>query len=179
MKTQALPLILLLALLSFSSCKKKEANPKEVLPAATMEGKNTFGAMFNGKVWVPKGKPSIFENNLEVVYEPSYKGGTLNISAYRKVNDNPANYEQIAMGMTEVDKEGVYSFDNAELSGVRYYNSICEYDDAPDFYQRGKLEVTKLDLVNGIIAGKFELTLAITGCDTIRITEGRFDKKIF
>ncbi|WP_299758694.1 hypothetical protein [uncultured Pontibacter sp.] len=178
MKTQALPLLLLFALLSFSSCKKKDANPKEVLPAATMEGKNTFGAMVNGKVWLPKGRPSLFRSNFIVTYDPGYKGGTLNVSAYRKANENSPESAMV-MGMTQVDHEGVYTFDDVELSGVRYYNGICEYDDAPDFYQRGKLEVTKLDLVNGIIAGKFELTLAITGCDTIRINEGRFDKRIF
>lgn len=179
MKTRTLPLFLLLTILSFSSCKKKDANPKEVLPAATMEGKNTFGAMVNGKVWLPKGRPNLFRSNFDVIYDPGYKGGTLNVSAYRETSDNSSEYEQLVMGMTQVDQEGVYTFDNTELSGVRYYNGVCEYDDAPDFYQRGRLEVTKLDLVNGIVAGKFELTLAITGCDTIRVTEGRFDKKIF
>ena len=179
MKTRALLLLLLCALLFTFSCKKKEANPKEVLPAATMEGKNTFGAMVNGKVWLPKGRPSFFQSNYKIIYDPGYRGGTLNIVAYRQIEGDPVDFEQMVMGMTQVDHEGVYIFDNAELSGVRYYNGICEYDDAPDFYQQGKLELTKLDLVNGIIAGKFELTLAITGCDTIRITEGRFDKKIF
>lgn len=179
MKIQALPLLILTVLLSFSSCKKNDANPKEVLPAHTMEGKNTFGALVNGKVWLPKGRPSLFQSNFKVIYDPEYRGGNLSIIAYREISDNSSNFEQLVMGMTKVDKEGDYTFDNAELSGVRYYNGICEYDNAPDFYQRGKLEVTKLDLVNGIIAGKFELTLAITGCDTIRVTEGRFDNKIF
>jgi hypothetical protein len=60
MKTRVLPILLMLVLLAFSSCKENDANPKEVLPAATMEGKNTFGAMVNGKVWLPKGRPSTF-----------------------------------------------------------------------------------------------------------------------
>lgn len=173
-----LPVLLLC--LSLLACRKDAASPKEEqLPPATMNGANTFGAMVNGKVWLPKGRPSFFQSNFKVVYDSGYRGGTLSIVAYRQVNDNPVFFEQIAMGMAQVDKEGVYSFDNAELSGIRYDNGICEYDTAPDFYHRGTFEVTKLDLSNGIIAGKFEFTLALPGCDTIRVTEGRFDKKIF
>lgn len=57
----------------------------------------------------------------------------------------------------------------------------CDYNyDYSDstVYMNGSLTVTRLDLTQGIIAGTFEFTLAKPGCDTIRVTSGRFDKKL-
>jgi hypothetical protein len=45
-------------------------------------------------------------------------------------------------------------------------------------YRKGTLTIIRLDLTKGIIAGTFEFTLAKPGCDTIRVTNGRFNKKL-
>jgi hypothetical protein len=45
-------------------------------------------------------------------------------------------------------------------------------------YHKGTLTITRLDLQAGIISGTFEFTLAKPGCDTVRITQGRFDKRL-
>lgn len=42
----------------------------------------------------------------------------------------------------------------------------------------GTLTITRLDQQAGIIAGTFSFTLAQPGCDTIKVTQGRFDKKL-
>lgn len=42
----------------------------------------------------------------------------------------------------------------------------------------GTLTVTRLDLNAGIIAGTFDMKVVQTGCDTLRITQGRFDYKL-
>ena len=167
-------LLPLLVLLSLISCKKEKAEPQ--LPPATMEGKNTFGALVNGKVWLPKGRPNFYQSNLSVVYDPGDAGGNLNIIAYRHKEAE----EYLSIVMTQVDHIGTYSLDNVEL-GTGAFKSVpgCDYELVPDVERSGKLEITKLDLTNGIIAGKFEFTLAKPGCDTIRVTEGRFDKKLF
>ncbi|PRY08388.1 hypothetical protein CLV24_12175 [Pontibacter ummariensis] len=170
-----LPLLLLC--LSLLACKKDKN--EEVMPNYSMNGSNTFAAYVNGELWLPKGRPSTFQKNFDITYDPAYKGGTLNIAAYRKISDNPSEYEHVIIAMAQADHEGVYTFDNPEISGVRFYNQECEYDKSPEVYREGQLEITKLDLQNGIIAGKFEFTLTKPGCDTIRVTEGRFDKKIF
>ncbi|UOQ73225.1 hypothetical protein [Hymenobacter cellulosilyticus] len=47
----------------------------------------------------------------------------------------------------------------------------------PD-YRRGSLTITRLDLTAGIISGTFSFTLYKPGCDTIRVTNGRFDKQL-
>lgn len=175
MKTLNLPLLLLLTLLSFSSCKKDKVEP--ALPAATIEGKDTFGAMVNGKVWVPKGRPSTFQPNLDVVYSPNYSGGSFDIRAFSKISDDPAFYEYFYIYMTQVDHIGVYSLGNADIGTVTFSSESCEYNREDNV--QGKLEITKLDMKTGIIAGTFEFTLVKPGCDTIRVTEGRFDKKLF
>lgn len=48
------------------------------------------------------------------------------------------------------------------------------------YYAIGSLSITKYDLANKIFSGTFEFTLfdPATSCDTIRITQGRFDKKL-
>ncbi|GAA4440002.1 hypothetical protein GCM10023188_36770 [Pontibacter saemangeumensis] len=133
--------------------------------------------MVNGKVWVPKGRPSTFENNYDVVYDPNYSGGSFDIRAFRKTKDNPAFYEYFYIYMTQVDHVGVYTLGNPDIGTVTFSSESCEYQREDDV--QGTLEITKLDMQNGIIAGKFEFTVAKPGCDTIRVTEGRFDKKLF
>ncbi len=45
-------------------------------------------------------------------------------------------------------------------------------------FSKGTLTITRLDLQAGVVAGTFSFLLAKPGCDTLRITQGRFDKKL-
>jgi len=40
------------------------------------------------------------------------------------------------------------------------------------------LTISRLDLQAGVISGTFAFTLYKPGCDSIRVTQGRFDKKL-
>ena len=40
------------------------------------------------------------------------------------------------------------------------------------------MTVTRLDRTAGVVSGTFEFTLTKPGCDIIRVTQGRFDKKL-
>ncbi|SIR50436.1 DUF6252 family protein [Pontibacter lucknowensis] len=177
MKATVLPFLLLFTLLSIGSCKKRDVNPKDVLPAATMEGKNTFGAMVNDKVWLPKGRPSTFQPNLQLIYDPGYENGSFDIRAFR-VDQNTSTYELMNINITQVNKAGIYDLGNRQLGRVYYEASECVYE-GNEGEVKGTLEITKLDLQNDIIAGKFEFTIKSSDCKTISVTEGRFDKKIF
>jgi hypothetical protein len=42
----------------------------------------------------------------------------------------------------------------------------------------GHLNITKYDLQNRVFSGTFEFTIYKSGSDTIKITDGRFDKKL-
>jgi hypothetical protein len=57
-------------------------------------------------------------------------------------------------------------------------NTGCSYSlREEDNGQSGQLTITRLDLQNQIIAGTFSFTLTKKDCDTVRITDGRFDLK--
>ena len=47
-------------------------------------------------------------------------------------------------------------------------------------FMRGVVYIQRYDLTNRIFSGTFEFTLfdPATSCDTIRITQGRFDKNL-
>lgn len=160
----------------FISCEKRNATPaEEQLPEATMEGKNTFGAYVNGKLWLPKGTTNYFPSNLNVRYNPESMDGLLDIVVFREGEKK----EYLYLFTEGINQEGAYDLSSPEQGTGSFESGTCYYDRNDDVYREGKLEITKLDMKNGIIAGIFEFTLAKPGCDTIRVTEGRFDKKLF
>jgi hypothetical protein len=170
--------ILLLPLLINASCKKTVTpNPTpavEQLPPATQEGKNTFGCLINGNIWVPY--KTDFSRKLEVWYDPTYRNGSLRIIAERKKESVD---QSITIAIDSLDHLGYYSLN---FSGSKiYYDDVirnCIYDSFDtSVFKMGKLNITKLDHQNRIIAGTFEFTLFKSGCDTIKATEGRFDVK--
>ena len=56
-------------------------------------------------------------------------------------------------------------------------NSPCNVQRStnPNAYQSGSLTLTRFDLKAGIISGTFHFKLYQPGCDTLNITQGRFD----
>jgi hypothetical protein len=157
---------------------KDNPSPEEQLPPETQIGANTFGCLVNGKPWTPKGfKGPLVGPNFDVVYDPSHEGGNLDIQTYR-VEDGEDSYITIfAFG---ISNQGVYSLDLPASSPRRgaYYAQFCDYNDDDEIYRKGSLTITKLDMQQRIVSGRFEFVLAKQGCDTIKVTQGRFDKKL-
>ncbi|SDM32975.1 hypothetical protein SAMN05421823_112107 [Catalinimonas alkaloidigena] len=168
--------IVLLSLLLFSGCDwfKKEPSPKEELPAATQEGRHSFGVLLNGEVWQPKGSSGRFgQGNLIASYQFD---GTFNISAYRREGENES---ALSIYSDSIYSEGVYRLNNPSRQSVSYLPMDCSYDQDSTVYHEGKLTITRFDLEAKVIAGTFEFVLARPGCDTIRGTQGRFDIRLF
>ena len=168
--------IFLILVISVIGCKKATtSNPVvEHLPPETQNGKNTFGCLLNGKVWVPY--KTDFTRKLEVWYDQYYHLGTLRIIAERRKNGSD---QSITIAMDSLNHIGHYSL-NDRKSKIYYDDLIknCIYDSFDtSVLKTGNLNITKLDFQNRIIAGTFDFTLIKTGCDTIRATEGRFDVK--
>ena len=176
-----LPLYLaLLTLTQCSSCKDGPG-PNAQLPPATQEGKNTFGCRVNGQVFTPNGSVGL-NDNFVVSYEPSATlGGNFNMQAFRYVNGSK---ETIQFSAGPIFQARTYSLDLGSNDGsVNYFNRAlpnpCDRYYSYDMsYRQGSLTLTRLDEQAGIIAGTFEVTIAKPGCDTIRITDGRFDYKL-
>ena len=171
MKTSISSLSLLLLLIGCHSCQLLDTPlPKtelEKLPPATQEGKDTFGCLVNGKAWVTQGHTNA---------GGSYQLGHLGIygSVYSPTEDIGMHlYDNI--GGLELTT-GAYSLLASAPHDpyVRVFKSlVCMYENIIS----GQWVITKLDKSKYIVSGTFEFNIAHAGCDTLEITNGRFDIK--
>lgn len=136
--------------------------------------------LFNGKVLIPKGYVGV--SNLSVQYDPSY-GGALSISMYNVENKKDSVLHYLTIGAKNLDKTGTYPITSPiENVGVIYTKVYVDTDTGchyhwseDDVSQSGYLTITRLDLVEGVISGTFEVEMTKNGCDTIFLRDGRFD----
>ena len=182
-RTTAPYALLLAALLGLSQCKKKaDPAPADQLPPATQTGANTFGCLLNGQPWTPNGNNGL--PNYRVTYDPGYAGGNISIRAYRYLNSNSNSQQYINIGGNRIDRVGSYPLVLVGDRTVFFYDdnlpAPCnEYRDLPTLtYRKGTLTLTRLDLAAGIVSGTFAFTLYQPGCDSVKVTQGRFDKKL-
>ena len=181
--TAKLPLYAALVLLTQCSKCKDDVAPLDQLPPATQTGANTFGCLVNGQAWTPNGRVGL-SDNLVIQYEASPTlGGNLNISAFRYSGSGSDTKQAIKVSASPIFQARSFSLDFPYTEGsASYYdraklNPCNEYFYNDVSYRRGTLTLTKLDEQAGIIAGTFEFTVTTPGCDTVRVTQGRFDAK--
>ncbi|RYU81813.1 DUF6252 family protein [Hymenobacter persicinus] len=178
---------LYLALLLLTQCSKCKNDPLPIdpvnqLPPATQTGANTFGCLVNGMLYTPSGYNGV--SNYAVLYDPGFQGGSLQVQTYRYPKQGVSKTQEVALGGIHINHIGDYQIGLTEDVGASfiddYRNTPCnEYrSDRNNTYAKGTLTITKLDLNAGIISGTFGFTLAQPGCDTIKVTQGRFDKKL-
>jgi len=177
MKHISLITTLLLIITSSSNCIKS-GSYTPTLPPATQEGKNTCGFLVNGKVWRPRGDNGF--PNLNCNYDETFMGGAFNINGYM-YESGANNSISFVIAIDSLQSAGLYKL-NVKKGGAigKYCNGVtlCCYhwtDTIPN--HNAFLNITKLDKQNRIVSGTFEYALAISGCDTVRITQGRFDMK--
>jgi len=157
--------------LSFSACEKDKTPPTELekLPAATQEGKQTFGCLVNGKAWTPKG--SLIRPGIEPYYDEHAKA--FQVHAVFK------EQESFRIVLTDVFQADNYS----PLPHFSYYSIASDQCSILGFkeYQvldGGNVQVTFLDIEKGIVSGTFEFNVINETClDTLHITNGRFDTR--
>jgi hypothetical protein len=162
-----------------NSCKK-DKNTNDIydnvpgLPPATQIGANTFGCLVNGMPWVPMGYNGT--NNLSIDYDPGFNNGILNIVAYKFIA--PID-EQILLSVRDslnfLKAPFSINLSSSSLYGLSYKKFCHLWNRFPDVYSSGFLTIKMLDRNSGIIAGEFNATMYRVGCDTIKITQGRFD----
>jgi hypothetical protein len=177
---------LLVALLGLSQCQKHNPAPVDPLPPATQTGAGTFGCLLNGQPWKPSGNNGY--PNLYVTYDPTYHGGNLVVNAYRNTNGTTIK-QYISVGGDLISQVGSYSLTthsrfSTQWSRTPYFldgnkASPCnEYLSSPGTIATGQLVITRLDKAQGIVSGTFQFTLSQPGCDTIKVTQGRFDSRL-
>ncbi|WBO86705.1 DUF6252 family protein [Hymenobacter yonginensis] len=169
-----------LLLTQCSKCKDNDPTPEEQLPPATQTGANTFGCLVNGQPWTPQGSDGTA--NYTVSYDLFPSGGILNISTYRISGQGGNDFQTIALWAKEIQSPNTFSIQNSSTAAASFLdrktNCYWSSTDATLTYRRGTLTITRLDLQAGIVSGTFAFTLYKPGCDSIRVTNGRFDYKL-
>ncbi|GAA4352530.1 hypothetical protein GCM10023185_12330 [Hymenobacter saemangeumensis] len=165
----------------FSACGKDDPDPVDRLPPATQTGANTFGCLVNGQPWTPKGNNGF--SNYSVAYDTAPAGGgVLDVRAYRYTGTGANDYEYMILFANQLTGPGLFNFIDSQRTQASFENqrTRCYWsnDDRTTTYRRGQLNITRLDLQAGIVSGTFSFTLYKPGCDSIRVTDGRFDRKL-
>jgi len=164
----------ILLLGTISCCKDKD---EDKLPPETQEGKNTFGCLVNGKVWIPTGMVTFPSPNIHAEISKN----EFSIEALK------SRGQAISFNIKIPLNVGVYNL-NSKNSQAFYANGITNcYYQTDTILSKGILEITKFDTLNNIVSGKFNfiafkykpIIIEVIGdCDSsIAITEGRFDIK--
>lgn len=159
--------ILLLTIFSFSKCKKEPNNPIAHLSPETQTGANTFGCKINGEIYTARALGACY--NYLVQY---YKRDS---SLLIKTNNTCASGLNINVyGISEIKDYQIFN----PISNAYYYNNSntnCNLYARTNSSQTGIVTITKFDLINKIVSGRFTGVLKQNGCLDIIITEGRFD----
>ncbi|WP_293786919.1 DUF6252 family protein [uncultured Pedobacter sp.] len=151
--------LVLLIIFSFSSCKKR-INPvkNEELPAETQTGANTFGCLIDGKAYIPDGVFGLPAITASLQYQ------ILNLRSIKKSSN-----EAIGLPVRNMTAVGEYAI----TSEMGYSNPDLDYKAVA-----GKITITKYDVANNIVSGRFYFTAKNEKAGkTVSITDGRFDVK--
>jgi hypothetical protein len=172
-----LALLVLSATLTHCSNCKENVIPEGSLPPETLTGAGTFGCKINGSDWVAS-RVGFFAAT-KATYDPTYKDGTFTLTA-NTFKKNVDTFDYFNISITSFNKTGTYSFlDNANINFHRETTG-CEYVlQHPSVIPviSGSINIKKVDVNSRIIAGTFECITHVKDCDTLKITDGRFDVK--
>jgi hypothetical protein len=173
----------LLLLTQCSKCKNDPtpADPAAQLPPATQTGAGTFGCLINGQPYTPQGRVGL-GTNFDVSYDPGFNGGDLVVRTYRALASEKKSFGFNAINVT---RTGAYLFGPGRGEAHGSYNDenralpCNDYDGSRSgTFSKGTLTITRLDVAAGIVSGTFNLVIAKPGCDTLKVTQGRFDDKL-
>ncbi|MBN8835526.1 MAG: hypothetical protein J0H76_14215 [Sphingobacteriales bacterium] len=168
-----------IAALFFAACKKdKQPTPDNPygLPNATTEGKNIFACRVNGQNWISK--TSIY----------NLGGGVSNDTLYAH-GSNPSSttyYEQYDIAIAGFSYlNNIYLLNDTSIRFAQFStNNQCFVPQSGlgvgiGKNYEGQLTITKLDTTTKILSGIFWFNISTDNCDTMKITDGRFDIKYY
>ncbi|MBS1736111.1 MAG: hypothetical protein JSS98_05825 [Bacteroidetes bacterium] len=137
------------------------------MPNATQTGANTFACLINGKKFIAY-------NDVNYI-GAAFVNDTLIIGGQSK---NKNYIENILLKLVNKPTKKEYAIDNMYIFSSLITDSICS-GIVFNIYQfsaiSGSIQVTKFDTTRKIVAGSFNCIIPIQTCDTLKITEGRFD----
>ncbi len=159
-------------MLLFFGCKKTLPPLPTELPPLTTEGKNTFGCLINGEIYVPVIRNMCFYTDIYFVF-PEYPYYEFSVTTHRVVAQTDTVYDaEVGIYIASVRSIGVYDTIDASVK----FNH--EYFNTYNFYKNQKIEIVKYDTVNKIISGTFEFDAVSEDSVIVQVREGRFDLKL-
>lgn len=176
MKTKFL-FLSLIALGLFFSCKDRDQD-NVVLPEVTQSGKNTAGALVDGKVWVAT---TDYINPPDGTFCEKF-GNFYDIRLdFRKVANRSINRIYIKAQIENLELNKIYELNQNPDLNFNYAsytnNEGISYSTQPTSNYIGKLKIIRIDLQNQIVSGTFEFKAIDNNGNVVNITDGRFDKK--
>jgi hypothetical protein len=177
--TMLLAVSLVLLLMGFAC--KKDNSPHDQLPPATQTGKNTFGCYINGKLFVAQGRVWGSPNPGATYLNDEYNDHM--VSAGGRIYSDTIR-QSLGFSIQKGTQPQKYYF---TTSSIRAYffdsESGCNYSPTSNQLNRGWIEITRFDTIEGVLSGLFEFDLVLdsltydpTLCDSVlHITQGRFD----
>ncbi|MGG7035640.1 MAG: hypothetical protein ACI7YS_10680 [Flavobacterium sp.] len=170
--------LLLILITSFTlSCCEKDNQSKPIaeidkLPPATQIGANTVGCLLDGKAF----KPGSYNNSTNCFYQ--YVSGEYFFILGFGNEDAKFNLTALAIGTRkrEINKGEIYDlleYEDGNAYGRYSYNAVTPTATSHNY--TGKLTITKLDRVNGIVSGTFWFDVEDQEGVVHRIRDGRFD----
>lgn len=167
-----------------ASCKKTDLEMElDKLPIATEEGRGTFGCLINGKAFLPDNGCYFFLCKGPMKNWYVERTGELHIDVEFS---RPESYQHISITIKQCFAAGIFEVSNSPSNNVSisYRANMDSKPECRDFYSSdttttrlGFVRITKIDKVNRITSGFFEFNLQKSGCDEIKVTNGRFDLK--
>ncbi|WP_304067358.1 DUF6252 family protein [Pedobacter glucosidilyticus] len=165
--------------LSASSCKKDKTGI-DALPAATQEGRNTFGCLVNGEVFIARSRGGFGPPYFECDY--SFISGTNSFRFYLRGTDKirSSNSNSIIIYSTGISLISDTKLNLEELkdgnASARYSETLIdEYNTSA--ISKGEITITKLDESKRILSGTFWFDAVNEAGEKIKVREGRFDMK--
>ncbi len=167
-------------ILNFTHCKKKNSNgnsslhsSEQTLPFETQEGKNTFGCLINGKIWVAERGTNLLTDN-----RFSYQVNTTDKNFYlgaKKLDAQP--FQKIELFARNIGSVGTFklSRNGFGLSTIYYDGKGGEFLISDTL--NSEIKFSKFDTINNIISGTFRFNFFKDSVE-YKITNGVFDIKL-
>lgn len=170
-------IIFLLLVTMGAGCEKEKEEPQ--LPPITQTGKDTFGCLVDGDIWLPKlvlAFPTQPKVSAGLVREYGYRMWEIGASQGAASSFYFGIYEDsLKLGEINISTDEMYG------NGIGLHFFSKDYEGTSFDWRKGlpvQFVVTKLDTVNKIVAGTFSFDAVNMSNDTVSITNGRFDIKI-
>lgn len=169
-------LSLFLVFLSAECKKPKPITPgsDNGLPPATQTGADIFACLVNGKPWISE--KSIYALGANITKDSLYVFGSFG---------ERSDFDHLRFILHgNVQQGNTYRLNNIQENFAHIstdqdcQGNLLGYQLA--FYAvDGTLNLTRVDTVRKFMSGTFNCIIPVTGCDTLHITDGRFDVRYY